>query len=153
MGRKYIKALKRVSTKLVGSFVSTNRQPVIGTFRGKPVFIAIPYSYKLEQWAKKMSKDHNEGKPVTYDEYRKTLLEMAYEQLQSGLVIVRPSHIIATEALEQNKQKNKLLAAELLMDAANYFANRNSRHICTNCGHGMLPEPDDKPIEAITENT
>lgn len=115
-------------------YIDTLKQPIVILRHKKPVAILTPFTVQ-EVLYRKM-----ESGEIAYDDYRKALLEIGLEQLQARKVIVTPNAVIASESLEETKNRNKIMAAGFLLDAAKFWAGHSRRHICSHCGHRMLPE-------------
>ncbi len=77
---------------------------------------------------------------ISYDNYRCKMLGIGYQNLVDRKVLVKPSDIVASEKLEEDKKTNRIEAAEFMLDAARYWAGRSQWQICPNCCHMMLPQ-------------
>jgi hypothetical protein len=132
--------LQRTSISELNKRMLLRSEPMVvvdsSNLKGK--YIVFPYSEALEKNAVAAAKAYIKGE-VSWDEYRKMLLIKGLEQLQNERVLVRPSSVIGAENVEELKKKNKLMATELLLEAAKFYAGAGEWHLCPNCGHQMLP--------------
>ena len=118
----------------LSSYIKKLNKPITILVHKKPVAILAPFTEEESLYRTMEAGD------VSYDEYRKRLLEIGFEQLQARRVSVNPNAVIASENLEETKKGNRIAAAGFLLDAAKFWAGHHERHICSKCGHRMLPE-------------
>lgn len=77
---------------------------------------------------------------IDYDQYRRKMLGIGYQNLLDQKATVRPSDVINSERVENEKARTRIEASDFLLQAAKFWAGHNKWHICSNCGHMMLPK-------------
>lgn len=129
-----ISEIRQQLGRFLQKFVDGSKEPIALTQRGTKVALIIPYTEEDEIFA-----DAAAGK-TPYNKYRELMLAKGIKDLTAGNVKVRPSDIINSERVEDEKMKTKILMADYALEAAKFFSlSSNVIHKCPDCGHMMLP--------------
>lgn len=116
-------------------------KPIVIMSHKKPLAVLSPFTEE-EQLYRSMKTGE-----ITYDQYKRKMLGIGYQNLVDQKVLVKPSDVIASEKLENEKLKTRIEASEFLMDAVKFWSDRHSWHLCEHCGHMM------KPVEKGIKNS
>lgn len=119
--------------KNLGNIIAALKKPIVIKVHNKAVAILSPVTEE-----EKLYQSMKNGE-ITYDQYRRKMLGVGYQNLADGKVMVRPSDIIGSEKVEIEKEKVRIEGSKFLLDAAKFWASRDQLHYCTKCGHQMLP--------------
>lgn len=125
----------------LASYINKLKSPIIVKVHGKAVAIISPVTDE-----EKLYQSMRNGE-ISYDDYKRKMMGVGYQNLVDGKVLVRPSDIIGSEKVEIEKEKVRIEGSKFFLDAARYWASRGDAQFCIKCGHMMVPEEDYKQLK------
>ena len=115
-------------------FLRRLKEPIIVTAHHKKVAILTPYSEEEATYQEAVAGN------ITWEDYRKRLIETGYKQLSENPEKISPSHVIASEGIENEKIRTRLQEIGIRLMAAKFFAGLLKPAKCSKCGIEVLPE-------------